>query len=303
MKITKKQVEQICKKLDEDLVKFSFLASGNHNDNYAIQTKRKKYVLRIENNPQFKNLKKEYNLLKSLKSGLGPKVYFLDKSHKIIPHDYFIEEFVEGKHPKKLNDKFIILMAKWLKKLHQQKKPCKKHSMLRAIKPYFRNVNNHRNAIPLEISNNIDSLFQRVTVFCKKNDEIFADRKEACLLHSDLSRENIIYDGKNIRLLDWEFSRYNFPEWDFVYFIQSLRLSPKQKELFLKTYEYPTSKIGKNRLLIISLLNTCGDIGYSVWRLGLVKQGKLNKKLKPEISKRLNLDINRLKKIIEDLER
>jgi len=302
MKITKKQVEQICKKLDEDLVKFSFLASGNHNDNYAIQTKRNKYVLRIENNPQFKNLKKEYNLLKSLKPNLGPKVYFFDKSHKILPHDYFVEEFVEGKYPKKLNDKFITLMAKWLKKLHQQKKPCKKHSMLKAIKPYFRNVKNHKEAIPIEIAHKIDALFKRVTDFCKKNDEIFAGRKEACLLHSDLSRENIIYDGKNIRLLDWEFSRYNFPEWDLVYFMQSLRLNPKQKELFLKTYGYPTSKTGKKRLLIISLLNTCGDIGYSVWRLGLVKQGKLNEKLKTEISKRLNLDISRLTKIIEDLE-
>ncbi|MBU1644454.1 MAG: phosphotransferase [Nanoarchaeota archaeon] len=303
MKITKRQVEQICKKLDEDLVKFSFLASGNHNDNYAIETTVKKYVLRIENNPQFKNLKKEYTLLKSLKSGLGPKVYFLDKSHKIISTDYFVEEFVDGKYPKKLNDKFIILMAKWLKKLHQQKKPCKKHSMLKAIKPYFRNVNNHKNAIPSDTLNKIDSLFQRVTVFCKKNDGIFANRKEAFLLHGDLSRENIIYDGEKIILLDWEFSRFNFPEWDLVYFIQSLKLNPKQKKLFLKTYRYPTSKTGKNRLSIISLLNTSGDIGYSVWRLGLVQQGKLNKKLKPEISERLNLDINRLKKIIEDLER
>ena len=303
MKITKKQVEQLCKKLDEDLVKFSFLASGNHNDNYAIETIGKKYVLRIENNPQFKNLKNEYTLLKSLKEGLGPKVYFFDKSHKIISADYFVEEFVDGKYPKKLNDKFIVLMAKWLKKLHQQKKPCKRHSTLKAIKPYFRNVNNHKNAIPLEIANEIDYLFKRVTAFCKKNDGIFANRKEDCLLHGDLSRENIIYDGENIRLLDWEFSRYNFPEWDLVYFMQSLELNPKQKELFLKTYGFPTSKTGKKRLLIISLLNTCGDIGYSVWRLGLVKQGKLNKKLKPEISKRLDQDINRLRKIIEDLER
>jgi len=303
MKITKKQVGQICKKLDEDFVKFSFLASGNHNDNYAIETIGKKYVLRIENNPQFKNLKKEYNLLKSLEAGLGPKAYFFDKSHKIIPADYFVEEFVEGKYPKRLNNKFIILMAKWLKKLHQQKKPCKKQSMLKTIKPYFKNVNNHKNAISSEIVNKIDSLFKRVTAFCKKNDGIFANRKEACLLHSDLSRENIIYDDKNIRLLDWEFSRYNFSEWDLVYFMQSLELNPKQEELFLKTYGYPTSKTGKKILLIISLLNTCGDIGYSVWRLDLVKLGKLNKQLKPEISKRLNLDINRLRKIIENLER
>ena len=303
MKITKKQVEQICKKLDEDLIKFSFLASGNHNDNYAIETTGKKYVLRIENNPQFKNLKKEYTLLKSLKSGLVPKVYFFDKSHKIIPHDYFIEEFVEGKYPKILNDKFITLMAKWLKRLHQQKQSCQEHSMLKSIKPYFKNVKNHKDAISTETANKIDALFKRVTVFCKKNDGIFAERKEACLLHGDLSRENIIYDGKKIILLDWEFSRYNFPEWDLVYFMQSLKLNFKQKELFLKTYRYSTSKTGKKRLLIISLLNTCGDIGYSVWRLGLVKQGKLNKKLKTDISKRLNLDINRLRKIIEDLER
>ncbi len=303
MNIIKKQIEQISKKLDEDLVKFSFLASGNHNDNYAIQTTGKKYILRIENNPQFKNLKKEYTLLKSLKPNLGPKVYFFDKSHKIIPHDYFVEEFVEGKYPKKLNDKFIILMAKWLRRLHQQKKPCKKHSMLKAINPYFRNVNNHKNAILIETANEIDSLFKRVTAFCRKKDDIFANRKEACLLHSDLSRENIIYDGTKIRLLDWEFSRYNFPEWDIVYFMQSLELNHKQKELFLKTYGYPTSKTGRKRLLIISLLNTCGDIGYSVWRLGLVKQGKLNKRLKPEISKRLSLDINRLRKIIDELER
>jgi len=66
-------------------------------------------------------------------------------------------------------------------------------------------------------------------------------------------------------------------------------------------YMYSTLKTGSKRLLIKSLLNTCRNIGYFIWRLGLVKEGKLNKKFKTEISKRLNLDINRLKKIIKDL--
>ena len=301
MKITKKQMGQICKKLDEDLIKFSFLASGNHNDNYSIDAAGKKYVVRIENNPQFKNLKKEYNLLKSLKPGLGPRVYFYDKSHKIIPADYFVEEFIEGKPPKKLDDKFIILMAKWLKKLHSQKKLCKKHSMLKAIKPYFKNVNNYRNTLAIEITDKISSLFEKVSAFCKKNDDVFGNRTKVSLLHSDLSKDNIIYDDKKIRLLDWEFSNYNFPEWDLVYFMQSLKLNEKQKYLFLKTYGYPASKAGRKRLLIISLLNTCGDIGYSVWRLGLIKQKKMNKKLKSAILRRLKQDIRLFKKIIEAL--
>jgi len=302
MKISKKQIGQICKKLGEDFINFSFLGSGNHNDNYSIETKNQKYVLRIENNSQFKNLKKEFNLLKTLKAGLGPKVYFYDKSHNIIPADYFVEEFIEGKQPK-MNDKFIVLMAKWIKKLHAQKKDCKKHSMIKAVKPYFRNVKNHSHALPVNIVNEINSVFGRVLVFCKKKDHIFRSRTKASLLHSDLSKGNIIYDGEKVKLIDWEFSTYNFPEWDLVYFMQSLKLNSKQKKLFLKTYGYPISKVSEKKLLIISLLNTCGDVGYSVWRLGLVKEGKLKKTEKPAIEKRLRQDINLLKKIVEVLEK
>jgi len=300
VKVSKTQVEKICKKLGEDLVKFSFLASGKHNANYSIETKGKKYVLRIENNPQFKNLKREYALLRTLKPGLGPKAYFLNTSRKIMPFDYFVEEFIEGKPPKVLRDKFIIHMARWLKKLHSGTKPSKKHSLLRTIKPYFRNVRNHMDVLSNDIVDELVPLMKRVSSYCRKNDDIFGRRSKISLLHRDLSRENIIYDGKNITLLDWEFSRYDFPEWDLVYIIKSLKFNDRQENLFLRTYGYPTAKRGE--LLIISLLNTCGDAGYSVWRLGLVKQGKLSKKLKAHILRRLNRDIALLRDIIGNLE-
>lgn len=299
--VTKKQAEKICQKLDKELVSFRFLAKGNHNDNYLVETTKNKYVLRIENNPQFKNLKKEYNFLKRLKPGLGPKVYFFDSSCKILAYDYFVEEFIEGKNPKKLNDQFIILMAAWLKKLHQHKKINKKFLLLSAIKPYQKNVLAYKKAVPTKVYDEIEELFKKAICFCKENNILFANRKNFSLLHGDLSKENIIYDGKSIRLIDWEFSRYGFPEWDLVYFMQSLKLNPKQKKVFLKKYGFSASKQAEESLLVVSLLNTCGDIGYSVWRLGLLEKGKLNKKLKPDILKRLNLDISRLTKIIKEL--
>lgn len=146
MKMDKKQVNLIIKKIDEKLVKFSFLAKGNHKDNYLIQTAKNKYILRIENNPQFNNLKKEYKILKIVeKLNFGPKVYLFDNSHKIITKDYLLEEFISGKHPKRKVDKgFVILMAKWFKKLHSlkiSKKPenmkGKYFSLIEAIKPYL----------------------------------------------------------------------------------------------------------------------------------------------------------------------
>ena len=119
MELTKIQVEKICKKLGEPLTSFLFLAKGNHNSNYVVNTPKNKYVLRIENNLQFKNLKKEYDLLNSLKSGIGPYAYLFDNSHKIMRNNYLVEEFIQGKHPTdKANDNFVKAMAVWFKNLH-----------------------------------------------------------------------------------------------------------------------------------------------------------------------------------------
>ena len=106
MRISKPQVLKICKRLKINLISFSFLARGAHNENYLIKTKKNKIVLRIENNLQFKNLKREYQLLKKIGGNLGPKVFLFDNSKKILPREFIVEEFIEGKHPKKSHKRF-----------------------------------------------------------------------------------------------------------------------------------------------------------------------------------------------------
>jgi thiamine kinase-like enzyme len=295
MRIRKQALVQICKKLYENFLSYSFLGSGNHNVNFRIDTSRKKYVLRIENNPQFKNLRKEYRLLRKIDPDLGPKVYFIDMTHNIIPTDYLVEEYIEGETLSKPDDKFLILFARWLRKLHNHKITSERYSLVKAVKPYIKNVEKNKNVIPKKQSHEIDILIKKVLEFCKKNDVVFANRKTFSLLHGDLSKENIFYNGKEIRLIDWEFSRYGFPEWDLVYLMQSLRLNDKQKELFLKIYKFP--KKNRKNLLIISLLNSCGDIGYSVWRLELIRRRKLRAN-RATIRKRLQQDMITTKKIL-----
>jgi len=192
-------------------------------------------------------------------------------------------------------------MAKWMNELHSKKKLCKSISLLKSIKPYFRNVEIYRNSLGLKTQEEVSLLFNQAKEFCTKNDNIFIKRNKSSLLHGDLSLGNIIYHNKKVRLLDWEFSNYNFPEWDLIYFISELGLTKSQEELFLKSYGYPLSK--RSNLSIFLLLKFCGDIGYSTWRLGLISQGKLDKKLKSETTKRLNQDIKELKKIIRKLKK
>ncbi len=206
MKLSNHQVEQVCNKLNEELIQFSFLAKGNHNSNYLLETKKSKYVLRIEDNQQFKNLKKEYHFLKLVKQGLGPKVFSFDNSHKIIPKDYLIEEFIEGKHPSEEHpsDQFIMQMAKWFKRLHQTKKKAPKPYFLRTkVKPYYENYLKYRDYVKdKKLKQKLDFYISEALKILEQNNDIFANRKTISLLHNDTSSGNIFYEESHIRLID-----------------------------------------------------------------------------------------------------
>jgi len=309
MALTKKQANDIANKINEKLIRVSFLAKGNHNKTYFFETDKRKYVLRIENNPMFKNLKKEYKLLKSIeKLGVAPKVFLLDTSHKIIKTDYFLEEFIPGIHPKrKVSKTFVILMANWFKKLHSYKvseKPdcCNKgyFSLSCAIKPYYKNVKKYSYALTPKLLEEVDILLGYAVKICKKEDKLFSNYKKFSILHRDPSKDNILIKGKKVILIDWEFSSFGLPEWELVYFLQSYKFGKSQRELFLKTYGYSNNKKAMTRLKILSLLNICGDVGYSVWRLGLLEKKEIKENKKERLN-RLKRDIKILRTIVEEL--
>ena len=302
MKIIKSQIRLVCKKLDTTLIKSKYLSKGNHNANYLLDTSNGKYILRIENNLQFKNLKKEYDFLKQAKPNLGPKVFLFDNSHKIIQRDYLIEEFIEGRHPpKKPNNDFVISIAKWLKKLHTiTKKSSKKYLLTSMVKPYYNNYLKYQSHIKeYKVKQKLESYLKEVLRICEENNTLFAHRKYLSLLHNDLSNENVFYKKDYIRLIDWEFTSYGLPERELVYFIDSYDLTTKQITRFLKTYGYANTILAKKQLNISYLILLCSSIGYSLWRMDLVKDKKSIK----EINRRLLKDVNKLKDLLKDYER
>ena len=302
MNLNKHQVEQVCKKLNENLIRFSFLAKGNHNSNYLLETTDNKYVIRVEDNQQFKNLKKEFKFLKLAKPGLGPKVLLFDNSHKIIPRDYLIEEFIDGKHPSEehpTND-FVEQMAEWFKKLHKTTKISSKPYLLTTkVKPYYKNYLKYKDNIEdEEFKEKLSRYISKALKILKKNNTIFANRKTISLLHNDTSSGNIFYKPGYVRLIDWEFVDYGLPERELIYFLDSYRLSKNQQNLFLRSYGYPNTKKVNIQLSMAYIILLFSSIGYSLWQLDMLQKKKFSKKDKAERIKRLIRDINLLKEKI-----
>lgn len=305
MKLNKYQVKKICNKLNETLIKFSFLAKGSHNSNYILETTTNRYILRIEDNQQFKNLKKEYNFLKSVNSELGPKVFFFDNSYKIIPNDYLIEEFIDGKHPSEKNipNDFVIQMAKWFQRLHKNTiKMPKPYLLLTEIKPYYRNYLKYKKSITdNKLKQKLEDYISKALKLLKKNNKIYVSRKRLSLLHNDTSSGNIFYKPSHIRLIDWEFVDYGLPERELVYFLDSYHLTDKQQKLFLKSYGYSNTQKSKTNLIVTYIILLFSSIGYSLWQLDLLSKNKSSEKDKNERMKRLKRDIKLLKEKISKI--
>lgn len=275
MEISKNQVTQICQKLKEEFVQVKFLARGNHNESYFLKTKTKDLVLRIENNNQFKNIKKEYKFLKLLDGKISPKVYLIDTSRKIISNDYMIQEFIEGKHPeRKVDNNFIELMAKFYRKLHSNKQPINNNTrnLLYRFINYEKNIRKYWKEVSIKIWKELETIFEQSKSFLDKN--LLSKRKYLCLNHGDPTRSNVFYDKNSVRLIDWEFVDYNHPEEDLVFFKYSYDLTDNQWNLFLEAYKYKKSKYSEilfNQFLIVHYI---GMINWRFERLYFISTGK-----------------------------
>jgi thiamine kinase-like enzyme len=139
-----------------------------------------------------------------------------------------------------------------------------------------------------------------------KHKGLFSNIRYLSLNHGDPSRRNVFYDGKNVRLIDWEMVHYNIPEADLVFFVWSYNLNNKQKRLFLNTYDYPKMKRAKLKFDLRMLAHIWGMISWRLERLDLVYKKKLENtghcSTKEDVYKENKSDVIKVKQLLRELE-
>lgn len=317
MKITKLKIIKICNKIKLDFEDYNLLGFGAHNINYLINTKQGKFVLRIENNLQYNNLEKEYNYLKKTNGKLGPKVFLFDDSKKIIPKNYFIEEFIIGNN---INNKISNINLKkfglWFKKLHKDKSPNHIFSnnsntfdlnLFFNIK-YYNSYKKYNNILDINLKlklKKLNSIFIDVINLNKKS---FSKIKYLSLNHSDPSPSNcFIEKNGNIRLIDWEFIKYDLPEFDLIFFIWSNELSLIQKKIFLDAYGYSNTFYANNKYKIIEIIMYFSFLTWLFERLNLSLEDKLKAKVgvycssRKEINEKIKSHLIKIENLINTI--
>jgi len=77
--------------------------------------------------------------------------------------------------------------------------------------------------------------------------KFFNHTKDFVLCHHDLNPKNFIF-SKDIKLIDWEYARFDDRYFDLATVVIEFNLNKKEEKLFLKTYFQNPFKIDRNKI-------------------------------------------------------
>ena len=204
---------------------------GFNNISYLIKTSTNKYVLRVFKSNDSVNISRnfEYEILK--------KVHKLNISSKpiFINEEFMIYEFIKGIHKTILTSNEIKKLALLIKKYHKIKPKIKYYDFKKDLKNYAQFLDDFK-------SNKLLSQTARTINFIKKY------KKELVLIHHDLNPKNIIFNNKEIKIIDWEYVGINDIFFDLASLCVEFNLNKKQQKQLL-IYYFSIYNYNKNEKL------------------------------------------------------
>ena len=220
----------------EQNIEVNTLGNGENHLIYLASVNDKKFVFRISFREELESaLKKEFEILKKLPSGFGPKPFVFDESKKIIPNSFMIQSFVSGKKIKKWTKHLLRIHAKQLAFLHSKNITEKKENLYDV---FIKRANFSKNNQPEVVEDDklIEDIFIRLNELFSNNKQIFEKQKHSYLIHADLHDDNILVEDDKLYYIDWEEARYGDNALDVATLLWFIKLDDDNYKTYLNTY-------------------------------------------------------------------
>lgn len=279
----------------ENNIKVNTLGNGENHLIYLASVNGKKFVFRISFREELESaLKREFEILKKLPSGFGPKPLIFDDSKKIIPNSFMIQSYVSGKKVNIWTKNLLSIHATQLALLHSKNITEKRENLYDV---FIKRANFSKNNQPEVVKNDklIEDVFIRLNELFSDNKQIFEKQKHSYLIHADLHDDNILVENNKLHYVDWEEARYGDNALDVATLLWFIELDDNNYKTYVNTYLDNFKDKDLEKRMILWLL-------YKDFSLLLHKK---RQSLEPETRAiKSNEDYNKtIKEIINRLER
>ncbi len=235
----------------------SFLAQGEYNLNYLLRCEKRWYVLRINTGSQMQlenQISYEYRTLKLLeKSGVTPKVYYVDESKQLLPYGVLVMEYISGEPLDYRHD--LVKAARTLAGVHSLEfAPSETQFLVKVPEPF--------SAIWQEATQLLEKYFscpkantqtrrllEKMVVEAEKRkdeEKILMADPWSRVINTEVNSHNFIVDHGTgaCCLIDWEKPLWGEPAQDLAHFLiptttlwkRDYALSHEEEEMFIGAY-------------------------------------------------------------------
>ncbi|WP_434510768.1 phosphotransferase [Desulfitobacterium sp. AusDCA] len=234
-----------------------FLAQGEYNLNYLLETDSRNYVLRVNTGSQMSlanQIQYEYQALQLLKpSGVTPLPYYLDDLQKEIPYGLLVMEYLPGAPLNYYSD--LSGAAVTFARIHSISFNQGENDFLVKAKAPFSAILSEANNLLTryfdcsEANPEVKDLLERIYLFGeekRKEESYFLKEPWHAVINTEVNSHNFIVnqEKKSCHLIDWEKPIYGEPAQDLSMFLirtttlwkADVLLSAEQEDLFLKSY-------------------------------------------------------------------
>lgn len=205
----------------ENIDNISFLASGEYNENYVLESSNQKYLFRINHGSQLSlrnQISYEYLVLQSLaNSGYTPKPYFV-KEHTQLG-GVMLMQFLPGES---LEYKDSHLVPPLFAKIH--KIPINSQIIVQAdpildiAQESLRLINRYPNHPLTSQKKLLLEYYKKIVKLQKTENKIFLN-ENLCIVNSEVNSGNFLVDGEEIKLVDWEKAVVSYRYQDLAHFL------------------------------------------------------------------------------------
>jgi len=252
------------------------LGLGERNLNYLAITGGKKFVIRVNMDPNSPKSEREYNSLKAVESlGIAPRAFHFEPSKDYVGEAFIILEYLEGTSLdkcRKVDRGIMKSLARVVACLHKTNVENLKEELGRSrtskrdIMCEIRERINYINAKRRKYFGE-SKYFESILAIPYEELEKLKFVEEPCYVlgHGDIAPQNVILSDGKLKLVDWEDLGLIDPALEIAIIFDSFDLSDRRKELFLKEYEASRNDAGlRKKIPIYWLFQLFGVFCWSI---------------------------------------
>lgn len=256
--------------------KFNPLGGGEINDTYLLNFNNdQKIVLRIARYEDQTSLRKEAHSLGLLDIQQVPKLLYFDEQSRINNRLWILESYIPGAGIDRLNREQLNSLGALLARVH---KVTGEEVGINVWQDFLVGCNKFGDE--QKLLNYPEPILRELIVTAKsyfESQQEALDHVKPVLVHGDATPSNILVQGSEVSLIDWEFARFKDPmaEFSTIYYEDMeynkgkwrMHITADERGALFSGYQNAGGSINEERIKLWMIHDKLGAAVFLHWRI------------------------------------